>query len=125
MMIWMHRAAAYLLAVQGLAYTVAAAAVFDRLSLDALRFAGTGLSWIFLATLNLASLASGTRRVVTMTVGANVLAVLYFVLLAVAAPSWRTALAILIVLACLTGSAMALRRCLGAGGATDEDSARA
>jgi hypothetical protein len=115
MMIWMHRIAAYLLAVQGLAYTVAAAAVFDRLSLDALRFAGTGLGWIFLAALNLSSLSSGRRQAVVMTVGANVLALLYFVLLAVAAPSWRTAVAILLVLACLAGSAMALRRWPGGG----------
>jgi hypothetical protein len=110
MMSWMHRLAAYLLAVQGVVYSGAAALVFDRLSLDALRFAGTGLGWIFLALLNLGSRSSTARRVVVMTVGANALASIYFILLAVAAPSWRTGVAIVIIVICLAGSVTALRR---------------
>jgi hypothetical protein len=110
MMTRIHRLAACLLAIQGLAYTGAAALVFDRLSLDALRFAGTGLGWIFLALLNLGSRSGTARGVVVMTVGANALAFIYFVLLAVAAPSWRTGVAIVIIVICLAGSVAALRR---------------
>jgi hypothetical protein len=76
MMTWMHRLAACLLAVQGLAYAGAAAIVSDSLSLNALRFAGTGLGWIFLALLNLGSRLSTARQVVVMTVGANALALI-------------------------------------------------
>ena len=107
---WFHKLAAYLLILQGAAYIVAAAVVFDsRLTLDALRFAGTGLGWIFLALLNLTALAGQMRRGLALAVGANSLG-LYFVLLAVAAPGWRTAVAILLVLGCLVGSATALRQ---------------
>jgi hypothetical protein len=110
MMTWIHRLAACLLAVQGLAYTGAAAIVFDSLSLNALRFAGTGLGWLFLALLNLSSRSSAARRIIVMTVGANALALIYFVLLAVAAPSWPAAVAIVIIVICLAGSVTALRR---------------
>ncbi|NIM51391.1 MAG: hypothetical protein GTO22_19430 [Gemmatimonadales bacterium] len=108
---WLHMLAAYLLVLQGSAYIVAAAVVFHgRLTLDALRFAGTGLGWIFLALLNLSAIASRTRRGLALAVGANSLGGVYFVLLAVAAPGWRTAIAILLVLGCLVGSVMALRQ---------------
>lgn len=111
MMARVHRVAAYLLLLQGTAYTVAAGVVFDgRLSLDALRFAGTGLGWIFLALLNLSALASPTRRAMTLTVGGNGVGLLYFVLLAVATPGWLSVIATIVVLGCLVGSAMTLRR---------------
>lgn len=108
---WLHQLAAYLLMLQGSAYIVAAAVVFDgRLTLDALRFAGTGLGWVFLALLNLSAVASGSQRALSIAVGANSLGLVYFVLLAVAAPGWRTAVAILLVLGCLAGSVMVLRQ---------------
>ncbi|MDY7108608.1 MAG: hypothetical protein SYC29_08215 [Planctomycetota bacterium] len=124
MMTRMHRLAACLLAIQGLAYTGAAAIVFDRLSLDALRFAGTGLGWIFLALLNLSSRSSAARGVVVVTIGANALAFIHLILLAVAAPSWPAAVGIVIIVICLAGSVTALRRpALGAdvGGRVSPD----
>jgi hypothetical protein len=111
MIAMLHRLAAYLLILQGCAYVVAAAVVFDaRLALDSLRFAGTGLGWIFLALLNLTALANRSWRGVLLAIAANVLGLLYFVLLAAVAPGWRTAAAILLVLGCLVGSVMALRQ---------------
>jgi hypothetical protein len=109
MILRIHRVAAYLLILQGIAYTVAAGVVFDgRLSLDALRFAGTGLGWVFLALLNLSALASPTRAAMRLTVGANTVGLLYFVLLAVVTPGFVSLIAALVVLGCLAGSAMAV-----------------
>jgi hypothetical protein len=106
-----HRVAAYLLVLQGAAYVIAAVIVFDgRLTLDALRFAGTGLGWIYLAFLNLGAVAARDRRAVTLALGANGLGLVYFALLAVAAPGWRTVVALVLGLACLTGSVTALRQ---------------
>ncbi|UCC71931.1 MAG: hypothetical protein JSV86_16400 [Gemmatimonadota bacterium] len=109
MTVRIQKLAAYLLALQGIIYTASTVALFDSLSVDALRFAGTGLGWIFLALLNLSALTSRTRRAELLTVGANGVGLLYFVLLAVAVPDWRTAVAILLVLGCLVGSVTALR----------------
>jgi hypothetical protein len=111
MLIQIHRLAAYLLALQGAAYVIAAVVVFDaRLSLDALRFAGTGLGWIYLALLNLCAVAGRERRAVTLALGANGLGLAFFALLAVTAPGWRTVVALLLILACLAGSVTALRQ---------------
>jgi hypothetical protein len=111
MLAQIHRVAAYLLVLQGAAYVIAAVIVFDgRLSLDALRFAGTGLGWIYLALLNLGAVGGRERRAVTLALCANGLGLAYFALLAVAAPSWRTVVALVLVLACLAGSVTALRQ---------------
>ena len=103
-MVQVQKLAAFMLIVQGVAYTFAAIMIFDRLSLDVLRFAGTGLGWIFLALLNLSSVINGNKKAFRITFCANCLALLYFVLLAVSSPGWKSAIAILLILACFAGS---------------------
>ncbi|KPK01779.1 MAG: hypothetical protein AMS20_12965 [Gemmatimonas sp. SG8_28] len=46
----------------------------------------------------------------TLAIGANGLGLAYFAVLAVAAPNWRTVVALVLVLACLAGSVTALRQ---------------
>jgi hypothetical protein len=119
-----QQVAAYLLALQGVLYIIAAIVVFDRLSVEALRFAGTGLGWVFLALLNLTALTTRTRRSALLTLGANSLGFLYFVLLAVAVPDWRTAVALVLVLVCFVGSAVGVRRARPSGVRHHHDAAQ-
>ena len=105
-----YSVATYLLLIEGIAYAAAAFVVFQgRPSIDALRFGGTGLGWIFLAMLNVSASDSTTRRTVRLAVTANSLAALFFVILVLVKPGLISALAVLVILACLSGSILALR----------------
>jgi hypothetical protein len=99
-----------MLLLEGIAYSISAMVVFKgQLSIDALRFLGTGLGWLFLALLNLSAGSLRTRRTARLVVVANCLATLFFLALAMAKPGALAILALVVVLVCLAGSFRALR----------------
>lgn len=103
--------ATYLLLVEGIAYSITGLILFDgRLTIDALRFMGSGLGWVFLALLNLSAVASPGSRTVTLTLVANCLAALFFLALAIVKPGAISLVALLITSVCLAGSLRALRQ---------------
>jgi hypothetical protein len=98
------------LLLEGIAYSISALIVFKgQLSIDALRFLGTGLGWIFLALLNLSVGSLRTRWTARLVVVADGLAAVFFLALAMAKPGALAILALVVVLVCLAGSFRALR----------------
>jgi hypothetical protein len=102
--------ATYLLLLEGVAYAVTAAIVLDgRLTIDAVRFIGTGLGWVFLALLNLSAMRSSVRGTVTLALVANSLAALFFLALVIVKTGALSVVALLGILVCLAGSFRTLR----------------
>ena len=101
--------ATYMLLLEGIAYSISALVVFKgQLSIDALRFLGTGLGWLFLALLNLSVGSLRTRWTARLVVVANCLAALFFLALVMAKPGALAILALVVVLVCLAGCFRAL-----------------
>jgi hypothetical protein len=94
----------YALAVLGLIHTAMTPVFYPSLSLNAVWFAGTGISLIFLAGLNLASLRARMAAIRRITMLCNSIFTVFCIMIIIMLPEPQSYIAILLAIAVLIGS---------------------
>jgi hypothetical protein len=102
-----YRISAYLLLI-GVIHTALTPLFYDRFSLNALWFAGTGLALIFLSLLNIVTERIHADWVLKICVAANLVGCIYCILIVMALPEIQAFISLLIFLAVTVGSTYTL-----------------
>ncbi|MBN1888480.1 MAG: hypothetical protein JW850_10835 [Thermoflexales bacterium] len=102
-----YRITAYALSLLGVLHTVLTPLFYDRLSPDALWFAGTGLALVFLGLLNLVAERTWQAWAIHICIAANVVACIYGILIVIALPEIQAYVAAIIFIAIVIASILA------------------
>ena len=105
-----YKTASYLVLLLGIIHTSMTPVFYDSFSKDALWFAGTGLSLIFLGFLNSAALKASIAAIYNICIISNVISVIYFALIVIVLPKPHAFLGVLLVICELTGSVVNRKR---------------
>lgn len=105
-----HKVSAYALLALGILHTALTPLFYQQIDVDALWFAGTGLGLIFLALLNLVSLRSPASVTRFICLAANLIGLVYGILIVIVLPEPQSFLALLSYLAVAVGSLFPLVR---------------
>jgi hypothetical protein len=107
-----YRISAYLLLI-GVVHTALTPLFYDKFSPDALWFAGTGLAVIFLGLLNIVTERVREPWMLKICVAANIVGLIYCVLIVFALPEIQAFISLVIFLAVTAGSIFALYESAG------------
>lgn len=102
-----YKITAYSLSLLGVVHTVLTPLFYDRLSPDALWFAGTGLALAFLGLLNLVAERAWQAWAINICVAANVVSCIYGILIVVALPEIQAFVAAIVFIAIVIASILA------------------
>ena len=103
-----HKVSAYALLALGILHTALTPLFYQQFDVDTLWFAGTGLGLIFLALLNLVALRSPIRIVRSICLAANLIGLVYGILIVIVLPEPQSFLALLSYLIVTVGSIFSL-----------------
>lgn len=104
----MYAICMYLLVALGTGHTLLTPIFYSRYSAEALWFAGTGLSLIFLGLLNIITERVSDRSLGKLCIGANLIGAVFISLVTITVPEFQAVLAVLAVLGTTIGSIMKL-----------------
>ncbi len=102
-----YRISAYLLLI-GVIHTALTPLFYDQFSQEALWFAGTGLALIYLSLLNLVAERNRTKGMLKICVAANLVGLVYGILIVIALPEVQAFISLFIFLAVTVGSVQTL-----------------
>jgi len=94
----------YLLVALGMGHTLLTPIFFPRFSADALWFAGTGLSLLFLGLLNIITERISEQSLKRLCIGANLIGTVFIILVTITVPELQAVLTVLAVLGTTIGS---------------------
>lgn len=100
----MYAICMYLLVALGTGHTLLTPIFYPSFLPDALWFAGTGLSLLFLGLLNIVTERLSDRNFRNLNISANIIGTIYIILVAIAVPEFQALLAVLAVLGTTIGS---------------------
>jgi hypothetical protein len=100
----MYAICMYLLVALGTGHTLLTPIFYPTFSADALWFAGTGLSLLFLGLLNIVTERISDRNLRNLCMGANIVGTIFIILVTVALPEFQAFLAVAAVLGTTIGS---------------------
>ena len=104
MLILIYKISTILLMLLGLAHAFLTSVFYSEFSADAVWFAGTGLSLLFLGTLNFAAILSSSRKVLNLCIVANAIGTILGVLILIVVPEIQASVALIVFLAVLMSS---------------------
>jgi hypothetical protein len=109
-----YRITAYLLLI-GVIHTALTPLFYDRLSVEALWFAGTGFALVFLSLLNIAAEHIFEPWILNLSIAANLAGCIYSILIVIVLPEVQAYVGLAIFLAVTVTSIIARSKCGFAG----------
>lgn len=103
-MLTFYKIVSYLIMITGAIHTIMTPVFYSTFSIDAVWFAGTGLSLVFLGLLNLSAIQARISIIFTICIVANLIGAIYSVLIVIALREPQAYGALVIVVAALIGS---------------------
>ncbi|MBN2091898.1 hypothetical protein JW964_19940 [candidate division KSB1 bacterium] len=105
-----YKTTSFLLVILGVIHTSLTPLFYKTFSVDALWFAGTGLSLVFLGLLNIAALKTSIKSVYQICIFANIICTIYFAIIVIVLPEPQAFIGVLFIVSVLIGSIVVQRK---------------